>query len=138
MNDPSNDFFRQLITEYIHSRPNAKKQDPKRVAKRLGVRKRDFDEFLQAWVTFFSAEGAVSQKDSKGKRGDDKNREAATTREETRRLSGVIKRIDKQNGSPNCKKSSKPGNNKHAIHGCRNGSTNEDSKRVVFVDHLYH
>ncbi len=92
------DFFQQLISQYLHSRPNAKKQDPKRVAKRLGVRKRDFDEFLQAWMTFFGAEGAVSQKDSKGRRGDDKNREAATTRDETGRLSGVIKRIGMRGG----------------------------------------
>ncbi len=47
------DFFQNLITEYVHSRPNAKKLEPKHVAKRLGVRKRDFQEFLIAWRTIF-------------------------------------------------------------------------------------
>ena len=47
------DFFQQLITEYVHSRPKAKNFDPKRVAKRLGVRKRDFEEFLGAWKSIF-------------------------------------------------------------------------------------
>jgi len=47
------DVFQTLITDYIHSRPNAKKLDPKRVAKRLNIRKRDFTEFLTAWRTIF-------------------------------------------------------------------------------------
>ncbi len=41
--------FAELIAEYLQSRPNAQKLKPDRVAKRLGVRKRDFDEFFKAW-----------------------------------------------------------------------------------------
>ena len=46
-------FFQDLITDYIHSRPNARKLEPKHVAKRLGIRKRDFEEFLIAWRAIF-------------------------------------------------------------------------------------
>lgn len=57
------DIFQVLITEYIHSRPNAKKLDPKRVAKRLNIRKRDFEEFLTAWRTIFQRGVASLEQD---------------------------------------------------------------------------
>ena len=45
MTDP----YQELISEYIQSRPNSRRLEPKRVAKKLGIRKRDFEKFLAAW-----------------------------------------------------------------------------------------
>lgn len=92
------DFFQELITEYIHSRPNAKKLEPKRVAKRLGVRKRDFQEFLNAWRAIFQrgvsgfehdrerSEPVVEPSESTEPEGDKKSLKPGS-------LLGVIKRI---------------------------------------------
>src|SRR5438046_426209 len=81
------DFFQQLITEYTHSRPNAKQGNPKRVAKRLGVRKRDFEEFLHAWQTVFGARGGIARRSS-ARKDDDSEVERAKSKVGPGRLSG--------------------------------------------------
>lgn len=92
------DVFQTLITEYIHSRPNAKKLDPKRVAKRLNIRKRDFAEFLAAWRTIFQRGVASLEQDQQPP--SDELREAESTGAPSEKgklkpgsLSGVIKKI---------------------------------------------
>lgn len=89
------DLFQQLITDYIQSRPNAKKLEPKRVAKRLGVRKRDFEEFLNAWRAIFQR-GASSfgqQQDSPPQDDDASDTEDGSKALKPGSLSGVIKKI---------------------------------------------
>jgi ribonuclease R len=92
------DFFQELITEYIHSRPNAKKLEPKRVAKRLGVRKREFPEFLDAWRAIFQR--GVSSLEQDRSRGEPPMELAESPESEADKkklkpgsLSGVIKKI---------------------------------------------
>lgn len=91
------DFFQTLITEYIHSRPNAKRLDPKHVAKRLGVRKRDFEEFLIAWRAIFQRGVASLEQDSSpSEPGGESDLSAAPTEKAKLKpgsLSGVIKKI---------------------------------------------
>ncbi len=95
--DMSN-IFQDLITEYVHSRPNAKKLDPKHVAKRLSIRKRDFDEFLTAWRTIFQRGVASFEQDQQHPSedvGESEPRDVASekTKLKTGSLSGVIKKI---------------------------------------------
>lgn len=92
------DVFQALITEYIHSRPNAKKLDPKRVAKRLNIRKRDFAEFLTAWRTIFQRGVASLEQDQQhpsGTAGEVESTDAASEKTKLKpgSLSGVIKKI---------------------------------------------
>ncbi|MFM9961073.1 MAG: ribonuclease R family protein [Planctomycetaceae bacterium] len=92
------DFFQNLITEYIHSRPNAKNLDPKRVAKRLSVRKRDFDEFLTAWRAIFQRGVASLEHDQRHPSKDVGESESSDALSEKPKLkpgslSGVIKKI---------------------------------------------
>mgnify|MGYP003390155725 CR=1 FL=1 len=92
------DVFQVLITEYIHSRPNAKKLDPKRVAKRLNIRKRDFDEFLSAWRTIFQRGVASLEQDQQHPSEDVGEVESPDAPSEKKKLkpgslSGVIKKI---------------------------------------------
>ena len=92
------DFFQQLITEYVHSRPKAKNFDPKRVAKRLGVRKRDFEEFLGAWKSIFQRGVSSFEHDqAQGEPvvGSSESAESQPTTKELKPglLSGVIKKI---------------------------------------------
>ena len=96
MPDESRDDFRQLITEYFHSRPDAKKHDPKRLAKKLGVKKRQFDNFLQAWMSVFGTLSPVKQKGSK-KSGEDHGHSAEQPTS-TERLSGFLKKIGVRGG----------------------------------------
>ncbi len=88
------DFFQKLITEYVKSRPKAKQLEPKRVAKRLGVKKRNFAEFLEAWYEVFGNGGEVKNVVTGGK--PDGTRSASSARRPT--LRGVIKRIGMRNG----------------------------------------
>ncbi len=102
MPDQPNDSFTQLINEYVQSRPNAKKHDPKRVAKRLGVKKREFEGFLQAWMNVFGTLSPAKKEGSK-RRGDDsrgEQRTAATADSSggANRLSGFIKKIGIRGG----------------------------------------
>ena len=95
--DMSN-FFQDLITEYIHSRPNAKKLDPKRVAKRLNIRKRDFDEFLSGWRAIFQRGVASLEQDQLHPSQDIDESESSNVPSEKAKLkpdslSGVIKKI---------------------------------------------
>jgi ribonuclease R len=92
------DFFQDLITDYIHSRPNARRLEPKHVAKRLGVRKRDFEQFLIAWRAIFQrgvasleAEPQTSSEDvAEPESG---NVASKKTKLKPGSLSGVIKKI---------------------------------------------
>jgi ribonuclease R len=88
------DFFQELITEYVNSRPKAKQLEPKRVAKRLGVKKRNFAEFLEAWYAVFGNGGETKNALAGGK--PDGSRSASSARRPT--LRGVIKRIGMRNG----------------------------------------
>ena len=92
------DFFQQLITEYVHSRPKAKNFDPKRVAKRLGVRKRDFEEFLGAWKSIFQRGVSSFEHDQAQGEPVVESSESAESQPTTKELkpgllSGVIKKI---------------------------------------------
>ena len=92
------DIFQQLITEYIHSRPNAKKLDPKQVAKRLGIRKRDFEEFLTAWRTIFQRGVESLERDQRHpseSAGEPESTDAPSEKAKLKpgSLSGVIKKI---------------------------------------------
>ena len=90
------DIFQQLITEYVHSRPKAKNFDPKRVAKRLGVRKRDFEEFLGAWKSIFQRGVSSFEHDQEQGDVDVSQPSKAEPREKKLKpglLSGVIKKI---------------------------------------------
>lgn len=92
------DVFQALITEYIHSRPNAKKLDPKRVAKRLNIRKRDFEEFLAAWRTIFQRGVASLEQDQQHSGEGVGESESSDVPSEKMKLkpgslSGVIKKI---------------------------------------------
>ncbi len=92
------DIFQVLITEYIHSRPNAKKLDPKRVAKRLNIRKRDFEEFLTAWRSIFQRGVASLEQDQQHPSEDVGESESSDVPSEKTKLkpgslSGVIKKI---------------------------------------------
>ncbi len=97
MSDQAPEFFRELINDYVLSRPDAKKHDPKRVAKRLGVKKREFEGFLQAWMSIFGTLSPV--KNEGAKRGADR-RDAASADSSTgaNRLSGFIKKIGMRGG----------------------------------------
>ena len=97
MSDQAPEFFRELINDYVLSRPDAKKHDPKRVAKRLGVKKREFEGFLQAWMSIFGTLSPV--KNEGAKRGADR-RDAASAGSSTgaNRLSGFIKKIGMRGG----------------------------------------
>ncbi|MBC7818722.1 MAG: hypothetical protein IAG10_17675, partial [Planctomycetaceae bacterium] len=91
-------FFQDLITEYVHSRPNAKKLEPKHVAKRLGIRKRDFEEFLIAWRVIFQR-GVASLEQDQQQPSEDVGESAASDAVSEKKklkpgsLSGVIKKI---------------------------------------------
>ena len=90
--------FQELITEYIHSRPNAKNLDPKRVAKRLNIRKRDFEEFLTAWRTIFQRGVASLEQDQQHSGASAAEAESIDapfekTKLKPGSLSGVIKKI---------------------------------------------
>ncbi len=92
------DFFQNLITEYVHSRPNAKKLEPKHVAKRLGIRKRDFQEFLIAWRTIFHRGVAsldAGQQSPSEDVGEPESNDVASEKSKLKpgSLSGVIKKI---------------------------------------------
>ncbi len=97
------DLFQALITEYVHSRPNARKLDPKHVAKRLGVRKRDFEEFLIAWRAIFQRGVASLELDpSPSEPGRESESRDSDRTEKTKlkpgSLSGVIKKIGVRGG----------------------------------------
>ncbi len=108
MSDQPSDFFRELINDYVHSRPNAKKHDPQRVAKRLGVKKREFEEFLKAWMSVFGTLSPVKNEGSKRRderrsedddsRGDRRTDASADSSSAANRLSGFIKKIGMRGG----------------------------------------
>lgn len=89
-------FFQELITEYVHSRPNAKKLNPKHVAKRLQVRKRDYEEFLAAWKQLFQLGVATFERSGLEQVTEDVPGSTAgegSTKLAPGLLKGVIKRI---------------------------------------------
>ncbi len=91
-------FFQDLITDYIHSRPNARKLEPKHVAKRLGIRKRDFEEFLIAWRAIFQRGAASLEQDQQHPSEDVGESASDDVPSEKKKLkpgslSGVIKKI---------------------------------------------
>ena len=113
MSDQANEFFRELINDYVRSRPNAKKHDPKRVAKRLGVKKREFEGFLNAWMSVFGTLSPVKNESSKrreevptesdrprGDRSHSDRRDATPPDSSTgaNRLSGFIKKVGMRGG----------------------------------------
>ena len=113
MSDQANEFYRELINDYVHSRPNAKKHDPKRVAKRLGVKKREFEGFLNAWMSVFGTlspvknegpkrrdEGLPEGERPRGDRSPGNRRDSAPPDSSTgaNRLSGFIKKIGMRGG----------------------------------------
>lgn len=59
--------FSELISGFLLSKPKARKLPPKKVAKRLGVRKRDYAQFLEAWdatiAEFMTSEKRSARRD---------------------------------------------------------------------------
>lgn len=102
MSDQAHDYFRELINDYVLSRPDAKKHDPKRVAKRLGIKKRQFEGFLNAWMTVFGTLSSVKNTSTKrgAGRSRDERRDSAPADSSTdaNRLSGFIKKIGMRGG----------------------------------------